>query len=124
MKGILWAVPLDDLGTIARFLPIVPHTHVTIAYGIDRDHVDQWIGYEFTGHVTGHAIGKSAHCFLVSLPPEIPFTGKFPHITLSHSSDVGPIAAKEMIESGDCNIAQWSPMLPIAFRLEFLEWSL
>lgn len=122
MKGILWAVPLDYLGTIARLFPIVPHTHVTIAYGVDRDHVEQWIGYEFKGHVTGSAIGESAHCLIVRLPAEIPFAGTTPHITLSHSSDVGPIMAKEMIETGQCNLVQWDPMLPIAFRLDFLEW--
>lgn len=124
MKGILWAVPVDGLGTMDKYklFPIVPHPHVTIAFGVDRDHVEQWIGYEFTGTVTGHAIGESAHCLLVRLPSKIPFTGTFPHITLSHSPDVLPIAAKEMIRTGNCNLVQWDPMLPIAFRLEFLEW--
>lgn len=121
-KGILWAVPTVWAESDDQVFPTIPHIHCTIAYGVERSDVEQWIGHDFPGRITGYAIGDSAECLLLFLPGNIPFTGKNPHITLSHSPEVGPIASKEMLESGNCKITEWNPTWPIGMRMEFLGW--
>lgn len=117
-KGILWAVPLEPLGT-PRTYDRIPHEHITLWYGCDRSEIQEYIGIIFPAAIVEICESDRIQAARVVLPTGIPFKQSVPHITLSMTEGVAPVESAAMLEcctGYDVNVVT-------GFRIEFFEFS-
>jgi hypothetical protein len=84
--------------------------HVTLGFKMTPE-MEAWLGQPVGVTVVGSASDADGQAVVVDLPEGVPFRKKgVPHITLSHSSRVGPKYSNEMLARG------WSPVRPVALE--------
>ena len=118
LQGILWAIPIAPLPQVDRVYSEGQPHHITLWYGADQSAIAHLIGSEFTAQITAICVDDWAQVFRVTLPPEIPFRGEIPHITISYPAHSAPVRGGEAAKSGRCTPLQWEGR----FKIEFKEW--
>jgi hypothetical protein len=126
--GILMAVPTAQLADWMPdwAIPWYKHRpmvhHVTLEYGVIVQKHQSLIGTKFSAKLHGYAYGPKADCLLVELPPEIPYCGVQPHITLSWPAGSAPVQARRMLEDSSwVGIAEAEPAL-VEMVVKFQPW--
>jgi len=92
--------------------PIAPH--ITLAYNPSQNFLDSFsVGEEYdiwVEKILSNALAVVAH---VGLGEEIPFQGKYPHLTIAHHPDVSPVYSNELLkkfyEDGSLNVIETDP---------------
>jgi hypothetical protein len=118
-KGILWAVIQDNLQVNSLYDCGKPH-HITLMFGVDRSDVEQYIGLSFNAVSIANCWNDNIQAILFELPNIIPFTGQYPHVTVSYTEGTKPVESNNML-CGEYNSTKHK--FNYSFVIEFLEWN-
>ena len=97
MKGILWAVLLQDPPVSRLYSEGSPH-HITLQYDVEKADWERYIGRLITVQCTALCSNERIQALKVKLPwLSVPCANRNPHITVSWIEGASPVESNQML---------------------------
>ena len=121
-RGIVWAVPIHNGAPyVMPKHPIVPHSHITLAYDVELSDWSPWVGVEFPAQMISQHWNDRVHAIKFAFLDTIPFQLTVRHMTVSRIEGASPIESTRMILNSQPQAIEIDDLYR-PFRIEFRKF--